>query len=102
MLGPNIELALHQFELENPQYRVVYSASVAPATTTNGQRLLTAIAGGVPPDMMMFDRFAIPEWAARGALTELTPFLTRQPHNDPDRLDLSEDYPWTVEEGSYR
>ena len=102
MLGPNIELALHQFELENPQYRVVYSSSVAPDTTTDGQRLLTAIAGGVPPDMMMFDRFAIPEWAARGALTELTPFLVRQQQSDPNRIDLTEDYPWTVEEGSYR
>jgi ABC-type sugar transport system permease subunit/ABC-type glycerol-3-phosphate transport system substrate-binding protein len=102
MLGPNVELALHQFELENPQYRVVYSASVAPDTTTDGQRLLTAIAGGVPPDMMMFDRFAIPEWAARGALTELTPFIASQKPNDPNRIDLSQDYPWTVEEGSYR
>jgi multiple sugar transport system permease protein len=102
MLGPNIELALHQFELENPQYRVVYSASVSPDTTTDGQRLLCAIAGGVPPDMMMFDRFAIPEWAARGALTELTPFVSNQHPNDPNRIDLSQDYPWTVEEGSYR
>jgi ABC-type sugar transport system permease subunit/ABC-type glycerol-3-phosphate transport system substrate-binding protein len=102
MLGPNIELALHQFELENPQYRVVYSSSVAPDTTTDGQRLLTAIAGGVPPDMMMFDRFAIPEWAARGALTELTPFLDRQQQSDPNRINLSDDYPWTIEEGSYR
>jgi multiple sugar transport system permease protein len=102
MLGPNVELALHQFDLENPRYRVVYSSSVAPDTTTDGQRLLTAIAGGVPPDMMMFDRFAIPEWAARGALTELTPFLAHQRPHDPYRIDLSEDYPWTVEEGSYR
>src|SRR5579872_653371 len=52
MLGPNIELALHQFEVENPEYRVVYSSSVAPDTTTDGQRLLTAVVGGVPPDMM--------------------------------------------------
>jgi multiple sugar transport system permease protein len=102
MLGPNIELALHQFEVENPEFRVVYSSSVAPDTTTDGQRLLCAIAGGVPPDMMMFDRCAIPEWAARGAMTELTPFLSNQNYNDPDRIDLSQDYSWTVEEGSYR
>lgn len=102
MMGPSVELALHQFETENPQYRVVYSASVAPNTTTDGQRLLTAIAGGVPPDLMMFDRFAIPEWAARGALTELSPFLAAQDAKDPDRIDLSQYYPWTIEEGSYR
>jgi len=102
MLGPNVELALHQFELENPEYHVVYSSSVTPDITTDGQRLLTAIAGGVPPDMMMFDRYAIPEWAARGALTEFSPFLDHQKQNDPNRLDLSEDYPWTVEEGCYR
>ena len=101
LLGPDIELALHQFEVENPQYRVVYSSSVAPDTTTDGQRLLTAIAGGVPPDMMMFDRYAIPEWAARGALTDLRPFIERQKADDPARINLADYYPWTIQEGSY-
>lgn len=102
LVGPSVELALHQFELQNPQYRVVFSSSVAPDTTSDGQRLLTAIAGGVPPDLMVFDRFAIPEWAARGALTDLTPYLKNQKKNDPDRVNLSDYYPWTIAEGSYR
>lgn len=102
LMGSEIGLALHEFELENPQYRVVHSSSVAPNTTADGQRLLTAVAGGVPPDLMVFDRFAIAEWAARNALTDLGPLLERQDPNDPNRIDLAAFYPWTIEEGSYR
>lgn len=101
-LGPDVALALRDFEKENPEYRVVHSASVAPNTTADGQRLLTAIAGGVPPDMMLFDRFAIGEWAARNALTDLRPLLDAQSSADPNRISLGDFYPWTVDEDSYR
>lgn len=102
LLGSEVGLVLHQFELEHPEYRVVFSASVAPNTSADGQRLLTAIAGGVPPDLMMFDRFAIPEWAARSAFSDLRPLLDKQLPDDPYRVDIASYYPWTIEEGSYR
>jgi multiple sugar transport system permease protein len=33
------------------------------------------VAGGVPPDAIAFDRYAVIEWASRGAFTDLTPYL---------------------------
>ena len=102
ILGSEIGLVLHEFELAHPDYRVIHSSSVAPNTTADGQRLLTAIAGRVPPDLMVFDRFAIAEWAARNALTNLTPLISAQSPTDTHRINLDDYYPWTIEEGSYR
>jgi hypothetical protein len=45
------------------------SSAAAQDVTGDAQRLMCAIAGGVPPDVVYFDRFAIGEWAARDALT---------------------------------
>ena len=51
-LGEDLQSALHQFEVENPQYQVTASTAVSPDITGDGQRLLCAIAGGVPPDVV--------------------------------------------------
>ena len=102
VFGDDINLAIHQFEQQNPQYQVIVSTSVSPDLTSDGQRLLCAVAGGVPPDVVGFDRFAIGEWAGRGALADLTPMLGHQLAADPHRIDLKEYYPWTVQEASYR
>src|SRR5262249_18469230 len=37
----------------------------------NPQRLMCGIAGGVPPEVVEYDRFAICQWAARGAFLDL-------------------------------
>jgi len=50
--GEEIYAAIHQFELKNPQYKVIMS-----------------------PDVVWFDRFAIGEWAGRGALEDLRPLI---------------------------
>ncbi len=101
-LGEDVEILLHRFEQKFPQYRVVMSRAAARDLTGDGQRLMSAIAGGVPPDVVFFDRFAIGEWAARGALTNLRPFIDAQDANDPYRLDLSQYYDYAVAEASYR
>jgi ABC-type sugar transport system permease subunit/ABC-type glycerol-3-phosphate transport system substrate-binding protein len=101
-LGDQLYALLHQFERENPQYKVVASTAASPDLTSDSQRLLCAVAGGVPPDLVFFDRFAIGEWAGRGALTNLTPYLRDQKPTDRDRIDLSEYYPWALREASYR
>jgi multiple sugar transport system permease protein len=101
-LGEDVEILLHRFEQRNPKYRVVMSKAVARDLTGDAQRLMSAIAGGVPPDVVFFDRFAIGEWAARGALSDLKPFLDAQRADDPDRLDLSQYYDYAVAEASYR
>jgi multiple sugar transport system permease protein len=63
---------------------------------------MCAIAGEVPPDVVFFDRFAIGEWAARGALTNLRPLLEKQDARDPNRINLADYYEYTVAEASYR
>ena len=100
-LGDQLYSLLHQFEAENPHYKVVASSAASPNITTDAQRLLCAVAGGVPPDLVFFDRFAIGEWAGRGALTDLTPLINAQKPTDRDRIDLGEYYPWAVQEASY-
>lgn len=100
-LGPDVFTLVHQFEKENPQYKVIISASAERDNTSDNQRLLSAIAGGVPPDVYFFSRFATGEWAARGALADLTPFVEAQNADDPHRIDLSQYYEWAVAEGSY-
>src|SRR5439155_13488491 len=60
--GDEIYTLVHQFEQENPQYKVILSSSAERDTTSDGQRLLSAVAGGVPPDGYFFLRFAIGEW----------------------------------------
>lgn len=101
-LGEDIYALLHRFEQLNPEYKVVMSSAAARDITTDAQRLLTAIAGGVPPDVVYFDRFAIGEWAARGALTDLVPLLEAQKATDPNRIILSDYYEFAVGEASYR
>lgn len=100
-LGPDVYTLVHQFEKENPQYKVILSASAERDNTSDNQRLLTAVAGGVPPDVYFFSRFATGEWAGRGALTDLTPFIAAQKPDDELKIDLSEYYDWSLAEASY-
>ncbi|MGB0990853.1 MAG: extracellular solute-binding protein [Akkermansiaceae bacterium] len=92
---------LRAFEKENPQYKVVYSVPVTKDIVGDAQRLLTAIAGGVPPDVVFFDRFAIGEWAAKDAFEDLTPWIENQDINDPMRIDPQDFYHFALEEASY-
>ena len=101
-LGDDIYTLVHEFERRNPQYHVVMGTAVSADITGDAQRLMSAINGGVPPDVVYFDRFAIGEWAGRGALTALTPYLEKQDAKDPYRIDTSEYYPWAMEEASYK
>ncbi|MGD0139902.1 MAG: extracellular solute-binding protein [Tepidisphaeraceae bacterium] len=101
-LGEGVYGALHDFELQNPQYKVIADTSASRDLTSDAQRLLCAIAGNVPPDLVWFDRFAIGEWASRGALTDLNPYLQAQKADDPDRIDLADYYSFTLNEARYR
>jgi len=49
----------------------------------NPQKLMTAIAGGAPPDVINQDRFSIGGWAARDAFLSLDDFLNAQSPDDP-------------------
>src|SRR5437762_1140432 len=72
-LGEDIYAVVNQFEHlpENldanghPKYKIILGTATSPSITEDQQRLLCAVSGGVPPDVVWFDRFAIGEWAAR-------------------------------------
>jgi multiple sugar transport system permease protein len=101
-IGEEIYNLVHEFERQNPQYRVILSTAAARDYTSDAQRLMCAIAGEVPPDVVWFDRFAIGEWAARSALTDLRPFLESQRADDPYRINLDDYYDFTIAETSYK
>ena len=100
-LGDDIYTLIYRFEQANPHYKVVMGTAAARDLTGDAQRLLCAVAGGVPPDLVWFDRFAIGEWAGRGALEDLNPYLDGQSAGDRYRLNLNEYYDWPVKEASY-
>ncbi len=66
-----------EFERRNPGIKVVAGVTASRDMVSDPQRLLCAIAGGDPPDLVMFDRYAVAEWAARGAFLPLDEFIAR-------------------------
>jgi len=60
------------FEQKHPNIKVKMTFVENSGETQASDKLLTAIAGGNPPDVALFDRFLIGSWAARGSLTDLT------------------------------
>jgi ABC-type sugar transport system permease subunit/ABC-type glycerol-3-phosphate transport system substrate-binding protein len=75
---------LHDGSDGKPRIRVVSGQSASINKTQDPQRLLCAVAGGDPPDVVWFDRFAVGEWAARGAFLKLQDFMARDQRENPD------------------
>ena len=68
------------FERRFPEYRGVLGSSAARTGLEgegNPQRLMCGIAGGVPPEVVEYDRFAIAQWAARKAFLDLNPLIEK-------------------------
>ena len=60
------------------------------------------MAGGQPPDLILFDRYAVSEWAARGAFMKLDPFLAGEATSgDPDAIRPENYYRSCWEEVTY-
>ncbi len=53
-----------------PSIKVIMAQAASVNRTNDPQRLLCGIAGGDPPDVVWFDRFAVGEWASRGGIHE--------------------------------
>lgn len=66
----NMNKVVKAFEEKNPTIKMnlVYTES----NEGSDQKLLTAVAGGNPPDVALFDRFKVGTWAAQGSLTDLS------------------------------
>jgi len=72
---PELTLLCKYFEKENPEYRVIIGQNASRNMDADNQRFLCGLAGGVPPNVIMFGRNAIIEWAARGAFDSLNKYL---------------------------
>ncbi|HMP95427.1 MAG TPA: extracellular solute-binding protein [Kiritimatiellia bacterium] len=60
-----------------PVYRVRAGQHASRDQVEDPTRFLLSLAGGDPPDVIFFDRFAISEWASRGAFEPLDAYLAR-------------------------
>jgi multiple sugar transport system substrate-binding protein len=63
---------IERFEEKNTDIEIDKSYKPTTGDTQLSEALITAIAGGNPPDAAYFDRFVVPAWAAEGSLTDLT------------------------------
>ncbi len=75
---------LHDGRDGQPPIKVVMGQSASIDKAQDPQRLICAVAGGDPPDVVWFDRFAVSEWAARGAFRSLQEFVDRDLRERPD------------------
>jgi len=67
----------HAKDPSHPIYRVVSGQNASRDQTEDPTRFLVSVAGGMPPDLIQFDRYAVTEWAARGAFSKLDDFIAR-------------------------
>jgi ABC-type sugar transport system permease subunit/ABC-type glycerol-3-phosphate transport system substrate-binding protein len=100
-LGDDVYTLASRFEKEFPNYRVVIASGAERDINADGQRLISAVAGGVPPDVVFFARHAIGEWASRSALLDLNPLIAAQQSDDPNSIRTAEYYEWALNECRY-
>jgi multiple sugar transport system permease protein len=91
--------AIRAFEQANPDVEVRLLGMAAGRN--NPQKFATAVAAGVPPDVVYQDRFALADWASRGAFTPLDGLIERDRRSDPDTPTPDQYYPATWEECLY-
>src|SRR5437764_13962417 len=95
--APSVEEAMRDFEAQSraahqenpaqPIYKIIKGQTASRDPTADPTRFLVSIAGGMPPDLILFDRYAVSEWAARGAFTKLDDFVARESTNPaPDAI----------------
>lgn len=76
-------LLVDQWNKENPSIQVTLEQIAGGSTDIT--KLMTAVRGGVGPDIYMFDRFAVAQRAAEGLLADMTPYLDKIDPNLKDK-----------------
>jgi len=99
-LGAGDQDVVQEFERRNPGIKVIAGLTASRNMVADPQRLLCAIAGGDPPDLVMFDRYAVAEWAARGAFVPLDAFIERG-REEPDGIRPHEFFAPTWQEAQW-
>ena len=111
-IGGAMADAVRQFEKESgeahardpskPIYRVISGQDAARDQTADPTRFLISVAGGEPPDVIYFDRFAVGGWAARGAFEPLDGYIQRDRAAGRPDVPVSQDfYPACWKEAMY-
>lgn len=97
------DAALRAFTDQHPEWKIVSSAYL---NGRDAQKLMTAIVGGDPPDVIIQDRFTIGEWASRDTFLDLSPYISRSQEQEasggPDGIYREEFYPACWNEAVYR
>lgn len=102
-LGPStkgLEAVVREFERRNPDLKLVVTTMGAGGM--NPQKLMTAIVGKVPPDVIAQDRFTLADWASRGAFEQLDALILRDAGKDPLTPTADQYYPAAWEEAKYQ
>lgn len=68
-----MQTVVSRWNAANPKIQVKMTY-VPESGTGQSSKLMTAVAGGTAPDIANVDRFALPAWAAEGALTDLSSY----------------------------
>lgn len=76
--------ARHNGSDGQPAIKVIMGQTAVINHVDDPQRLMTAVAGGNPPDVVWFNRYAVGGMASRGAFLSLSPFLERDVAERPD------------------
>lgn len=102
-LGPNDKGqadVFREFERRNPDIKI--QTLMMGSGGMNPQKLMTAIVGGVPPDVVYQDRFTLADWASRGAFRSLDDLIARDRSSDPTTPTPEQYFPATWDEASYQ
>ncbi len=84
------------FQSKNPDIKINRTYIAQSQSSQANDKLLTAIAGGNPPDVNYFDRFIVAQFAAQGFLTDLTDLASKAGVKQDDY------FPFAWEEASYK
>jgi len=93
----------HEKDPSKPIYRVIAGQHGSPDQTGDPTRFLISVAGGMPPDVIFFDRYAVAEMASRGAFHPLDEFLKKDLETrHPDAIRKERYYKPAWDEGLYK
>jgi multiple sugar transport system permease protein len=107
MWGDQLEKSLdtYGFDAEVAAFEKRYNCKVMRLSMGAGgmdpQKLSTAVAGGVPPDLVRQDRFTVGDWASRDAFQPLDDLIARD-RRKPDGIRKDEYYPSTWNEAVFK
>ena len=94
------DVLVRQFEAAHPNIKVRLLGM--GAGEMNPQKLMTAIVGGSPPDIVRQDRFTLSDWASRGAFLALDDLIARDKATDPQTPTADQYYPAAWNEAVYQ